>query len=323
MPVVDNGTEPTGDEKHIGSERILMVGDDRSTRECLRQLCSDEGLALATAHRGPEAVGRLRSESPALVLVDFGRNDRKGFDCCRSLRAGAVPRSFTPLVWLAASSPGSVRVEALGLDVDVVTKPLDRRELGARLRYWIRIRRMHVALEASRQRLSALVLLDEETGLYNRRYTERRLAEEFHRAERFKDPLSLALIDLARRSGGPDDRSGSLRTTAERLKRAVRSMDVVARQGQERFLAILPGTHLAGALSVGESIFRSLSDCSVEPRSASAPTFSIGLAVFPGRGITDHRALRSAAERAVAQAKREPRESICVVQDAAYVYRPP
>src|SRR5690606_41678778 len=125
------------------------------------------------------------------------------------------------------------RVEGLRIGADdYVTKPFDERELLARVEAMLRIKRSHDDLGAARERLQRLAVQDELTGLYNVRYLNSRLAEEYKRAERHRDPLALAMVDVdhSKRVNdtlGHDAGDAVLRELSARLKRAVREIDVV------------------------------------------------------------------------------------------------
>lgn len=90
-----------------------------------------------------------------------------------------------------------------------------------------------------------LSILDPLTGLYNRRFGERRLAEEIGRAAATGGSLLLLALDFDRFKD-INDRHGHeagdkvLKEFSRRLRRAIRSSDLPVRVGGDEFLAILP-----------------------------------------------------------------------------------
>jgi len=107
-----------------------------------------------------------------------------------------------------------------------------------------------------------LALVDPLTGLYNRRFAERRLKAEIARAQRKGYPLTVVLFDLDEFKT-INDRYGHsagdlvLKEFGNRLSRAVREADVAARLGGDEFMLLLiecDSSHLAAVLRRLESI---------------------------------------------------------------------
>jgi diguanylate cyclase (GGDEF)-like protein len=103
---------------------------------------------------------------------------------------------------------------------------------------------------ATEQRVRAeayyeLAILDPLTGLYNRRYSEEKLASEIARADRCGNPLVVILLDLDNFKD-INDRYGHcagdfvLKEFAHRLSKGTRGSDVAVRLGGDEFLVILP-----------------------------------------------------------------------------------
>jgi len=103
---------------------------------------------------------------------------------------------------------------------------------------------------ATEQRVRAeayyeLAILDPLTGLYNRRYSEEKLASEIARADRCGNPLVVVLLDLDNFKD-INDRYGYcagdfvLKEFARRLSKGTRGSDVAVRLGGDEFLVILP-----------------------------------------------------------------------------------
>jgi diguanylate cyclase (GGDEF)-like protein len=211
----------------------------------------------------------------------------------------------------------------IGAD-DYVSKPFDERELLARINNLLRLKRMHDQINTARDRLAALAIQDELTGLYNYRYLQTRLAEEFKRAERYREPLSCLMIDVdyfkrVNDRHGHDAGDEALREVSVRLLKAVREVDVVARYGGEEFLLMLPSTNFSGALSVAERIWSAVGKEPFVLGSAREHiTVSLGVAVYPSHEIKSKDQLLKAADKALYQAKHAGRDRICVFGHQSY-----
>ncbi len=158
-----------------------------------------------------------------------------------------------------------------------------------------------------------LALVDPLTGLYNRRYAERRLKEEIARAERRGYALTLVLFDL-NSFKQINDRFGHpagdlvLKEFANRLSKAVRVADLAARLGGDEFMLLLTecdSSQVPVMLSRLEAIEVSL----------DGKTIPVGFAAGwkeyePGESPSD---LFHAADRALYQDKQSKKSSLAPV----------
>lgn len=99
-------------------------------------------------------------------------------------------------------------------------------------------------LQAPLESVTNFGILDNETGVYNKRYFVQRLKEEMSRAKRNSYPMSLALMNVdylgVMDTAPPQIRSEALRRVAVFLKQYLRDEDVVARLGGTVFAVLLP-----------------------------------------------------------------------------------
>ncbi|WP_454720326.1 MULTISPECIES: GGDEF domain-containing protein [Cupriavidus] len=100
---------------------------------------------------------------------------------------------------------------------------------------------------------------DALTGLYNRRYIEDRLQEEFQRWRKSGCVLSVLIFDLDHFKRINDDHGhpggdAVLKAVAQRVAACLRDRDVVGRYGGEEFAVLLPNTAFADAVAVAERI---------------------------------------------------------------------
>jgi PleD family two-component response regulator len=126
-----------------------------------------------------------------------------GISAARSLKAATDTRHI-PVILLTACRDVGDKVEAFAVGADdYVTKPFDLEEVDARIR-GILHRREALSLLESRvvhlttysEHLEEMLVLDEKTGLANFRQFQRRLRDEWRRAERYGADLSLVMLDL-------------------------------------------------------------------------------------------------------------------------------
>jgi diguanylate cyclase (GGDEF)-like protein len=143
-----------------------------------------------------------------------------------------------------------------------------------------------------RRTVQRLTTVDTMTGLKNREFLFERLAAEIVRAQRYKEPLSLILIDFddfARFNATHGNREGNrlLRTAANLVKTSIRdSVDVACRFTGTEFAVLLPNTQAAanGAGVVAERIRKLIEAtqfCDDDDNRLGHITVSLGVAGFP------------------------------------------
>ncbi|MCP4117139.1 MAG: diguanylate cyclase [Desulfobacteraceae bacterium] len=104
-------------------------------------------------------------------------------------------------------------------------------------------------LQAANAKLKRLSITDSLTGVYNRGYICKRLAEEVKKADRYGNDLSIILFDLDHFKN-VNDRYGHqfgdivLQRICDAVKESLREVDLFGRYGGEEFLVVLPGINL-------------------------------------------------------------------------------
>lgn len=129
---------------------------------------------------------------------------------------------------------------------------------------------------------------DPLTGIHNRRYMERRIAEELGRCRRTGQAFAMAMIDIdffkrVNDEHGHDCGDFILKEIVAEIAAAVRSNDILARWGGEEFLLLLPATDGAHALVLAERIRMRIADRRWRYDSKSmSVTVTLGLSVATG-----------------------------------------
>ncbi|MFO0713457.1 MAG: diguanylate cyclase [Sandaracinus sp.] len=307
--------------------RVAVVDDDRLARDRVVSLLRARGHQVTAFESATRLLEAYKQAAFDLVLLDVVMEGMSGVEACRILKARE--EGFVPVVLVTSRADPDARVEGLRIGADdYVCKPFEEEELLARVSSMLRIKRAFDQLAASRNRMAELAVLDDLTGLYNVRYLQQRFAEEWKRAERHREPLAIAMLDvdhfkLVNDQHGHDVGDAVLREVSTRLKGSVRDTDVVARYGGEEFVVLLPSTQLAGALVVAERIRKAIGSRRVETARARLDvTTSIGVALYPSRGVSSKDQLLRAADAALYRAKEEGRDRICVHQEQMYVFLP-
>ncbi|OWF87039.1 diguanylate cyclase response regulator [Yersinia intermedia] len=258
--------------------KILIVDDHPINIQVLYQAFSaDHNVCMATS--GQQALDVCHKQQPDLILLDIEMPDMNGFEVCARLKASA-DTVYIPIIFVTAHIDEETETRCFSEGAaDFISKPINRNTVRARVK-------THLLLKAQSDLLRQLVYLDGLTEVYNRRYFDEKLEQEWKRANRDHTPLSLIMIDvdffkkyndLYGHQAGDD----CLRRVAQIIRDTLkRPTDLVARYGGEEFVCLLPNTELVGAMAVAETIRSQLLEQKIPHAGSSVyPFVSISLGV--------------------------------------------
>ena len=118
-----------------GGGLILVVDDEPRMTRFIRMNLELEGYHVIEAHDGIQALDRVRTELPDLVILDVMMPELDGFETLRMLR----DISNVPVIMLTVRDEEEDKVRGLELGADdYVTKPFSARELASRVKAVLR-----------------------------------------------------------------------------------------------------------------------------------------------------------------------------------------
>jgi DNA-binding NtrC family response regulator len=142
--------------------RVLVVDDETHEREGLSTLLHDWGYQTESAGEGREALEKIHSFNPVVVICDLRMPDMNGMDLLRELRNSRPSLSFIML-----SGQGTIEeaVEATKLGAyNFLEKPLDAKKLQVELRNCLERRVNERDLEIAQRRLRQAGILGRLVG---------------------------------------------------------------------------------------------------------------------------------------------------------------
>lgn len=181
------------------------------------------------------------------------------------------------------------------------------------------------SLQQNLEAIRAETLTDPLTGLGNRRYFDRAVADAVTTSMTGGRPMSLLMFDIDHFKSFNDNYghlTGDqvLRLVALSLKQTIKGQDIIARYGGEEFAVVLPNTNLPQALAVAENIRRAVMSRELKKKSTGEilgrVTISVGVSAL--QAGDDVYTLIERADLCLYAAKRNGRNRVICESDSEY-----
>jgi len=146
--------------------RVLVVDDILSNVKLLEAKLSAEYFEVITAYNGEQALARVASDAPDIILLDVMMPGMDGFEVCRRIKSN-TKTTHIPVVMVTALDQPSDRVTGLdaGAD-DFLTKPVDDMSLFARVRSLVRLKMMTDELRMREETGQSMGLTDASETMF-------------------------------------------------------------------------------------------------------------------------------------------------------------
>jgi two-component system cell cycle response regulator len=304
----------------IAAGELLLVADEATKSSLVNPLSL---LAMQAAHAMSEeratAIALEKATSLDCLIVDVTFPGVDPWKLIKALRQD--PETVTiPVLLILERPPGDTEMLKLieaGV-MDHIVKPLSPALFCAKVKAVADRSRMQRELKNKLRFALEFSAHDALTGLFNRRYFERRLREESAHAKRHKRPFSLIMVDLdhfklINDTYGHEDGDLVLRHVAEVLGSALREDDVACRYGGEEFVILLRATSGPAARVVANRLRAEVSTKSIglgpknEPRHV---TLSGGVSAADERNSYNFENIVDRADKALYRAKRGGRNRV-------------
>ncbi|HUP89264.1 MAG TPA: response regulator [Longimicrobiales bacterium] len=279
--------------------RVLAVDDDKSITTLLKALLKKAGFTPSTLNEPLKFWDALKESKPDIVLLDYDMPELTGLDLLRVLRSDPRWQSL-PVIFITSRNDSETLTTTFesGAD-DFIGKPIVNVELVARIKNRLERGRL------TRQ----MAETDYLTGLMNRVTCEETLRFYEKLAERYSQPLSIALLDIDSFTALNETRGHAagddvLRAFADLLRTTFRGEDVLARWAGAHFIIGMYGMGRTDAVHrLGEMLEGMQQRARLYPSADGIEvTFSAGVAQFGADG-RDFRAILKSAEAALGHAR--------------------
>ncbi|WP_461833198.1 sensor domain-containing diguanylate cyclase [Desulfothermus sp.] len=206
---------------------------------------------------------------------------------------------------LISQQPKEMELDIEGKTYDVFWIPVDK---NLYLHYLIDVTKY----KQLQDKLIELSMKDPLTGLYNRRFFEKKFEEERERCKRFSNTFSIIMLDIddfkkINDTYGHNVGDEVLINIANTIMKRIRKIDIAARWGGEEFVILLPETNLKDAVLVAENI--RISIAKIKTPKVKKITASFGVAEY--RDGDNLYKLINRADEQLYKAKRDGKNLVC------------
>jgi class 3 adenylate cyclase len=136
---------------------VLLVDDEEQNRTLLRDSLEARGYEVEDAENGIQALQKIASRPPDVILLDFMMPKMDGLEVCRRLRKDART-AHLPVLMITALSDRGDRLLAIQAGVnDFLNKPLDFQDVVLRVGNAVFAKQLHDQLQAEREKSEKLL----------------------------------------------------------------------------------------------------------------------------------------------------------------------
>lgn len=254
-------------------DKILVIDDSPVQTSFLCSVLGDD-YEVTACHTAQEGLKAAQEGGCSLILLDVVMPEMDGFQILQELKATDATR-YIPVIII--TSLADVQYEERGLmlgAVDYVTKPFNRAVIKARVN-------THIQLYHFQTQFREQAMIDELTGVANRRQYEEGSAARWREAVRFELPFSVCMFDIDKfklyndtfgHPAGDKVIAAVAQTAASHFQR---STDLFARYGGEEFVAVFLGGQGAAAFEFMKTVRQSVEDLHIPHNSPVSPWVTI------------------------------------------------
>ncbi|MDU7336977.1 MAG: diguanylate cyclase [Clostridium sp.] len=265
----------------IEKYKILIIEDSLFNQTLLRKILQEK-YAVETASTVQNAMEKIATFKPHLILLDIILPEANGFNVLKELKQLEHTRNIPVIIITGLESDEDEEKGFLLGAVDYIKRPFRNAIVLARVDTQIHI------IEQIRM-IEQLSLMDGLTKIPNRRAFDIQLQYEWNRAVREQSWLSMMMLDVDKFKEYNDTyghRHGDfmLQTVAQTLKQDLQHVtDFIYRYGGDEFAVLLPGLDAPRARAIGKKLVTSVGDMlfsAVGEQNLCAHTISLGTATM-------------------------------------------
>ena len=227
---------------------MLCIDDNPEALDMLVSILEPAGYNVITANSGKQGIESAIAYSPDLIILDLMMPEIDGFEVVHALKSNPST-AYIPIFVITAKD---ITIE-------------DRLRLAGKIENFIQ--KVHFTKEDLLMHIRDLEatypekagMLDEVSGLFDHSYFQIRLAQEISRSGRYKNVLTLLMLDLDNfteyiKAHGIHRANIVIKKIAEFFRKSLRGSDIVVRYGIDEFAVVLNNTLKEHSKMVAERV---------------------------------------------------------------------
>ena len=294
---------------------ILIVDDDLSIRDTMREFLELAGYEILVAASAEEALEVITAAPVEVVITDIMLPGMDGLDLTDRIKSAWD----ADVIVITGYSTDYSYEEAIKKGAsDFVFKPVRFEELNLRLKRVLNERRLNLEREQMLEELKKLSITDGLTQLFNSRHFYAQLKGEIERFNRYGHKLSLLLLDIDNfkvynDSYGHLEGDKILVRIGSIIKSCLRKMDTAYRYGGEEFTIILPGTPGEEARTVAERLRTAVASEMFSGEADGRPRITISVGVTQYQHAESISSFVQRADQAMYRSKQSGRNKVSCI----------
>lgn len=240
---------------------ILLIDNDQEQALSIRNFFKNTRLKFVHLTTAEEAAQFARSAEFDLVITNVVLGgSMSGLVLIREVREINDTMYRVPILAISAIPNVSQKIELFRAGAnDYIEKPVILAELNVRVKNLLHNKKLFDTVEIQKEQLEKMAIRDQLTGLYNRHYLTNIGDRYIEESWRYKQPLSILVIDLdffknINDTYGHSEGDCVLQAVSNLLAKSFRGSDIAIRFGGEEFVILLPHCSSQKAIKKAENL---------------------------------------------------------------------
>ncbi|MCJ8008380.1 diguanylate cyclase [Lederbergia wuyishanensis] len=291
----------------IEDKTILLIDAEVDFVTSIKEDLESQGFHVMIALNIDKGLELFYMMRPSLVMLDINIKESHETSILEKM-VSATSKSFTPIVIVSNENTLENRIMAYSIGAtDFISKPIQNELFIPFI-----LNRMR-----TQQNIQKAVIVDELTGVYNRKHLINTLVKAMKTFARNQRPLSVCIIDLdhlkqVNQQFGHVTGDEVLKSLASVINESKRESDLLFRYGGDEFLLYMPDTNSEKAMALIERISTTFQKKRfVDRNNEFSLTFSVGIAEINEKNNTTD-GLLDQATKALLESKNSGRNNVTI-----------